>query len=68
MGEVKRVMKPIEVNYVCDKCDHGMMKKSGEMDQETGDIQHQCVICGHQQVFQWVSYPRIDYIGEGENS
>ena len=39
MGEVKRVMKPIEVNYVCDKCDHGMMKKSGEMDQETGDIQ-----------------------------
>ena len=66
MGEIKRAVKPIEITYVCDKCEHGMMQKSGEMDASTGDIQHKCVICGHEQIFQWVNYPRIDYIDDGE--
>lgn len=67
MGEVKRSVQTVEVNYVCDKCDHGMMQKAGEMDPDTGDVLHQCVICGDQKTFQWVSYPRIDYVGEGES-
>jgi hypothetical protein len=66
MGEIKRAVQPIEINYICDNCQHGMMKKSGEMNEDTGDILHNCVICGHQQTFQWIEYPRIDYVGEGE--
>ena len=49
MGEIRRVVQPIEVNYICDQCEHGMMHKVGEMDESTGDIPHKCVICGHQQ-------------------
>ncbi len=67
MGEIKRVVQPVEINYVCDKCEHGMMNKSGEMDEASGDIPHKCVICGHEQIFQWVTYPRIDYMDTGED-
>jgi hypothetical protein len=42
-----------------------MMQKCGETNQDTGEVPHKCVICGHQQSFDWVSYPRIDYVGEG---
>jgi len=66
MGEVKREVQTVEVNYVCDKCGHGMMQSIGEPDPETQDIPHQCVICGHTQTFQGVRYPRIDYVGKGD--
>lgn len=66
MAEIKRAVQTIEINYVCDKCEHGMMHKCGELNEDTGDIAHKCVICGHEQNFQWVSYPRIDYIDVGE--
>lgn len=66
MPEIKRPVQTIEVNYVCDKCGHGMMQKEGEMNPQTGAILHRCMICGHEQTFNWVSYPRIDYIGVGE--
>ncbi|MFA7554207.1 MAG: type II citrate synthase [Spongiibacteraceae bacterium] len=67
MAEIKRAVKTVEVNYVCDECNHGMMHKSGELDEATGDIPHKCVICGHRQNFKWVTYPRIDYIDENES-
>ena len=66
MAEVKRKVQAVEVNYICDKCEHGMMKKFAEMNEKTGETPHKCMICGHEEVFKWVSYPRIDYIGEGE--
>lgn len=66
MPEVKRPVRTIEVNYLCDKCGHGMMKQVGPMDQNSGDCPHECLICGNAQVFKWVTYPRIDYVGEGE--
>ncbi|WP_372748652.1 type II citrate synthase [Litorivivens sp.] len=66
MGEVKRKVQTVEVNYVCDKCDHGMVEKCGATDQKTGETPHQCMICGHPHSFKWVSYPRIDYIGVDE--
>lgn len=62
MPEVKRPVTTVEVNYVCDKCEHGMMHKSGDINEKTGEVPHKCVICGHQQSFSWVSYPRIDYV------
>ncbi len=67
MPEVKRPVKTIEVNYICDECGHGMMEKMGDVDPETGDHPHACVICGHQQTFKWVTYPRIVYVGLDEN-
>ena len=66
MPEIKRPVQTIEVNYVCDKCGHGMLEKVGEMDTQSGEALHRCMICNHNQTFKWVSYPRIDYIGVGE--
>lgn len=66
MPEVKRPVQTIEVNYVCDKCGYGIMEKVGEMDPDTGEIKHQCVICGHPQTFKGRAYPRIDHIGLDE--
>lgn len=66
MAEVKRPVKTIEVNYICDECEHGMMEQRGEFDPAEEARPHVCVICGHQQDFKWVSYPRIVYIGEEE--
>ena len=67
MPEIKRPVKTIEVNYVCDACGHGMMEKKGELNPETGENPHACIICGHEQVFKWVTYPRIVYVGEDES-
>ncbi len=66
MPEIKRPVQTVEVNYVCDKCSHGMMEKVGEMDAQSGETLHRCMICNHSQTFKWVSYPRIDYVGVGE--
>lgn len=66
MPEVKRPVRTIEVNYLCDSCGKGMLHKVAEADPETGDTRHECVICGHEQVFQWLVYPRIDYVAEDE--
>ena len=46
MPEVKREVRPVEVNYVCDACGQGMMSRSGEMDPATGDIEHRLEIGG----------------------
>jgi hypothetical protein len=66
MPEVKREVRPVEVNYVCDACGQGMMARSGDMDRETGDIPHRCLICDHSHTFKWREYPRIDHIGLDE--
>lgn len=66
MPEIKREVRPIEVNYVCDACGKGMMSQSGPMNEETGAIEHSCLICNHKQTFQWRPYPRIDHVGVDE--
>lgn len=66
MAEIKRPVRSIEVNYVCDKCEHGMMQKAGPTDPASGETPHKCMICGFEQSFKWVTYPRIDYVGEDE--
>ncbi|PLW83706.1 type II citrate synthase [Kineobactrum sediminis] len=63
MPELKREVRPVEVSYVCDACGKGMMAPCGDMDPKTGNIDHRCMICNHQQVFQWRPYPRIEHIG-----
>ncbi len=66
MPELKREVRPIEINYVCDACSKGMMEACGDMDPKTGAIDHRCLICNHQQVFEWRPYPRIEHIGLDE--
>ncbi len=66
MPEVKRVVRPVEVDYLCDACGKGMLEYVSEMDPETGAIEHHCMICDHKQTFNWKRYPRIEHIGEDE--
>ncbi len=66
MPEIKREVRPVEVSYLCDACGQGFMERCGERDPQTGETEHRCLICDHQQVFQWREYPRIDHIGLDE--
>ncbi|MEH6549612.1 MAG: hypothetical protein V7711_10340 [Pseudomonadales bacterium] len=66
MPEIKHKVVPVEVNYVCDSCGHGMMKLIGEADAANGVNEHECMICGAKATFQWKSYPHIDYLSEEE--
>lgn len=43
------------------------MAQSAPMDPSTGDIEHTCLICDHQQMFRWRAYPRIDHVGLDES-
>lgn len=67
MPESKRLVKPVEINYICDKCENGILQQAGEMDKETGAIPHRCMICGAEHSFKWRAYPRIDFIGIDED-
>ncbi|CAH0989934.1 hypothetical protein SIN8267_00005 [Sinobacterium norvegicum] len=65
MPETKRPVTPLEVNYICDKCNHGMMMEDPSQAVERQGIDHICVICGHQQTLD-SSYPRYEFVGVGE--
>lgn len=62
MPEIKREVKTIETNYVCDECGYGMMRQVGPANEETDEIPHECAICGHHQTFKGVTYPHITYL------
>ena len=66
MPEQKREVKTVEVTYLCDACGKGMMTSVGVADKTTGETEHRCVICDHSQMFKWVSYPHIEYVGLDE--
>ena len=59
MPELRREVKPIEVNYLCDKCEKGMVIKKSQVDDS--EHNHQCVICGEQYSFSGKGYPRVIY-------
>lgn len=63
MSEISRKVIPYEYNYLCDSCERGMMKPTGRIND--GMIEHQCMICSHQQDMS-KTYPHIEYFGEGE--
>ena len=67
MPEVKQRVTTFEVNYICDKCGHGVMEKSGDKDPASGEYPHVCVICNHSQGFKGLTYPRIVYEVDGES-
>lgn len=60
MAELRREVKPVEINYLCDKCGKGMViKLEGDA---TDEKNHQCVICGEGYHFNGKGYPRIVYV------
>ncbi len=62
MPEIKREVKTVEINYVCDECGYGMMLQVAPRNEETGEVPHECAICGHGQIFKGVTYPHIAYL------
>lgn len=64
MAEILRKVTPFEYNYICDKCNNGMMKATGEKNSD-GAFEHKCMICSHTD-YLTKSYPHIEYFGEGE--
>lgn len=63
MPEIHRKVLPYEYNYLCDKCNNGMMTAQGE---KTADgVLHKCMICGATANLK-KSYPHIEFFGEGE--
>ena len=64
MAEVSRKVTPYQYNYICDKCENGMMRASGEKDAD-GLFPHKCMICSHTTALK-KSYPRVEYFGDGE--
>ena len=61
MGETKRRVIPICVDYICDKCGEGRMRP-GNTYLPTYPVQypHECDRCGNVQTFL-CKYPRIEY-------
>lgn len=64
MAEVSRKVVPYQYNYICDKCENGMMRVTGEKDSDNL-YPHQCMICGHTDALK-KSYPRVEHYGEDE--
>ena len=62
MPEVRKTVVPVEVTYICDACNQGMMELIGSINRETGEAEHECLICEHRQTFQWTHYPRIEHM------
>ncbi len=65
MAEVSRKVTPYQFNYLCDKCENGMMRYEGDKDAD-GLYPHKCVICGHTASLK-KSYRRVEYYGEEES-
>ena len=66
MSRVQRPLRPIRVDYRCDKCDAGHMRPTGVMLlSDPPKFPHQCEVCGEAQTFT-EKYPTIQYAEEGE--
>jgi len=65
MGEIKEVVHPIQVDYICDACKIGRMRKTGEIIMEEGLARHRCdnPECGDEHDYP-VVYPLIRYEAE----
>lgn len=62
MPETQRDKKIIEVSYVCDKCNLGMMESTNiVLTSSPPQFPHICSWCGHTQNF-YKQYTRIEYV------
>lgn len=63
--EVK-VLTPVLVEYTCDACGSGYMKRDGDIawgtpERDRASVPHKCNNCGHKQSFTEVIYPVVRY-------
>lgn len=69
MGERLKEVKTYRVDYVCDVCEEGRMKRDGGivLMSEPPQYPHVCDKCGARQLFE-NSYPYITYrVVEGDS-
>ncbi len=67
MTEIRKPVRPIMVNKLCDSCKDGTMHKDGGivLMVEPPTYSYKCNICGFIEVLS-ETYPRIEYADEGE--
>ena len=66
MSREQRPLRPIRVDYKCDKCDAGYMRSTGMMLMgNPPQFPHRCNACDQPQTFT-EKYPTIKYAEEGE--
>ena len=63
MPEISRKVVPYQYNYLCDKCEGGMMVSTGSKTSE--GYPHKCVICSHSSNLK-AEYPHVEYYGDDE--
>jgi hypothetical protein len=79
MSEEKVEVKSFQVDYTCDECGIGKMRKSAiDVMSDPPKIHHRCTHCGAKKTFTDLRYPYItyepvspsppdQYVDEGEN-
>jgi len=66
MSEITKIVVPVQVDFVCDKCGNGMMRPTGEITMEKGITRHRCTSegCRSEVDFKDITYPYIRYKSE----
>jgi hypothetical protein len=61
VAEAKHIVQPVEVEYVCDSCNTGVMRSTGVgLMSSPPQYPHKCNHCGSQSTFKLI-YPYITY-------
>ena len=62
--EVKREVKPIQVSFLCPKCNNGFLEVKNESDTNLlRPYNHQCTNCDHSEYLA-ISYPYMEYVAD----
>lgn len=65
MPREQKPLRPIQVDYLCDKCEQGYYRPVGRMLlSDPPQFPHACTQCGNEKTF-WEKYPTIRYVDEG---
>jgi len=66
MSEITKIVVPVQVDFVCDKCGNGVMRPTGEITMEKGVTRHRCTSegCRSEVDFKDITYPYIQYKSE----
>ena len=59
MGEIKKIVNPVQVDMVCPKCGRGMMRPDNVvLTTSPPQYPHECNECGYTETY-YVMYPYI---------
>lgn len=66
MPRIQMPLRPIQIDYVCDKCQKGKYRSTGTMLLSSPpQFPHECTECKDSRIF-WEKYPTIRYVCEGD--